>query len=35
MLRLLWELFILPIKLMVWAVKTVCWIALIGIGLFL
>ena len=35
MLRLLWEIFILPFKLMVWAVKAVFWIVLIGLGLLL
>ena len=35
MLRLLWEIFILPFRLMIGFVKAVCWIVLIGLGLFL
>ena len=35
MLKLLVDLMLLPLRLMWWAVKTVCWIVLIGLGLFL
>ena len=35
MIRLLVDIFLLPIKLMIWTVKAVFWILLIGIGLFL
>lgn len=35
MLKLLWEIFILPFKLMIWTIKAVFWIVLIGLGLFL
>lgn len=35
MIRLLVDIFLLPFKLMIWTVKAVFWILLIGIGLFL
>jgi len=35
MLKLLVDLILLPLRLMWWAVKNVCWIVLIGLGLFL
>ena len=35
MFRLLWEIFILPFRLMIWAVKAVLWGALILLGLLL
>ena len=35
MIKLLVNLIIWPFKLMAWAIKTVLWILLIGIGLFL
>lgn len=35
MIKLMVNLILLPFKLMIWAVKAVFWIILIGIGLFL
>lgn len=35
LIKILFELMILPLKIMMWAVKKVFWILLIGIGLFI